>query len=98
MNAPDEHVMQLSGRLTLDVITGLFKQGLQKTARGDTLTIDFAKVEGVDSSAVSLLLAWLRTAQREGFKLAFTHVPDNLTSLANLYGVAETLSLRLSDQ
>jgi phospholipid transport system transporter-binding protein len=47
----------------------------------------------VDSSAVSLMLSWLRTANSKNVKLSFINVPDNLLSLANLYGVAESLSL-----
>jgi phospholipid transport system transporter-binding protein len=80
--------------LTIDTTTALFNTGLQLT-EGKELIIDFAKVETVDSSAVSLMLAWLRSAQRKKAKLVFINVPDNLRSLANLYGVAESLSLAL---
>jgi phospholipid transport system transporter-binding protein len=87
-----ESVLQVSGRLTIDTATAQFNKGLQLT-EGTELVIDFAKVEAVDSSAVSLMLAWLRSAQRKKVKLSFINVPDNLRSLANLYGVAESLSL-----
>jgi len=87
-----EHVLQISGRLTLDTATAYFNKGLQ-LAEGKDLIIDLVNVEAVDSSAVSLMLAWLRSAQRKNVKLSFINVPDNLRSLANLYGVAESLSL-----
>ncbi len=92
MSEQVESVLQVSGRLTIDTATAQFNKGLQLT-EGTELVIDFAKVEAVDSSAVSLMLAWLRSAQRKKVKLSFINVPDNLRSLANLYGVAESLSL-----
>ena len=77
----------------MDVTTALFGKGLPLAEGKDNIVIDFARVEDVDSSAVSLMLAWLRSAQRKKVKLSFVNVPDNLRSLAKLYGVAESLSL-----
>ena len=91
MSETDENVLQVSGRLTIDTATALFNKGLQLT-EGKELIIDLAKVEAVDSSAVSLMLSWLRTAQRKQAKLSFVNVPENLQSLANLYGVSESLT------
>jgi ABC-type transporter Mla MlaB component len=54
---------------------------------------DLAQVEAADSSAVSMLLGWLRNAQRHQAKLTFVNVPENLRSLAHLYGVADALPL-----
>ena len=82
--------LQLSGPMTLQTVKALFEHGL-KAAPGAAVEIDLAQVEAVDSSAVSLLLAWLREARRNKLTLTFTHIPDNLTSLARLYGVAELL-------
>ncbi len=93
MSEAGANVVQLSGRLTMDNATALFGKGLPIAGSGGDIVIDFAQVEAVDSSAVSLMLAWLRTAQRNKAKLSFINVPDNLRSLANLYGVAEPLSL-----
>jgi phospholipid transport system transporter-binding protein len=87
----DENVLRVSGRLTIDTATALFNKGLPLT-EGKELIIDLAKVEAVDSSAVSLMLSWLRAAQRKQVKLSFVNVPENLQSLANLYGVAESLT------
>ena len=57
------------------------------------LVIDLRQVKAVDSAAVSLMLLWLREAQRNKVNLCFTHVPENLLSLARLYDVAELLPL-----
>jgi phospholipid transport system transporter-binding protein len=80
----------LSGQLTLDTVKSLYDQGLQPNGKS-ALTVDLSQVDSVDSSAVSLLLAWLREAQRNNVNLSFSHVPDNLLSLASLYGVADML-------
>ena len=84
--------LQVSGRLTMETVAALFNTGLQPEKDG-ALVIDMAQVEAVDSAAVSLLLSWLRRAQSNRVAISFDHVPDNLLSLARLYGVAELLPL-----
>ncbi|HNC52541.1 MAG TPA: STAS domain-containing protein [Accumulibacter sp.] len=55
--------------------------------------VDLSQVAEVDSSALSVLLAWLRTAGERGISLRIAHPPANLISLATLYGVVELLPL-----
>lgn len=67
---------------------------LEESARvfaGANLVIDFSGVSDVDSSALSLLLEWRRAARAADRVIAFTHLPANLKSLADLYGVSELL-------
>ncbi len=88
----DGGCVQVPSHLTIETVTSLFKNGLQTS--GETpLVVDLAQVETVDSAAVSLLLAWLREAQSSSVKLCFAHVPENLLSLARLYGVVDMLPL-----
>jgi phospholipid transport system transporter-binding protein len=49
--------------------------------------LDFSKVTDVDTSAVSLILELKRRANAEKVELSLVNVPDNLTSLMQLYGV-----------
>jgi phospholipid transport system transporter-binding protein len=84
--------LQVSGPLTLDTAKTLYETGVQLIGR-DSLVVDMSGVEAVDSCAVSLMLNWLRAAQRNNARLVFAHVPPNLLSLAHLYGVAEMLPL-----
>jgi phospholipid transport system transporter-binding protein len=86
-------LLQVSGRLTMETVAALFNTGLQTEGAG-ALVIDLAQVEAVDSAAVSLLLSWLRRAQSSRVAISFAHVPENLLSLARLYGVAELLPLQ----
>ena len=91
--AADE-VLQLTGTLSFETLPGVLQQSAAFVARPDLperLTIDFAGITGVDSSAVALLLEWRRQAQRLGKQLAFVNLPANLLALARLYGVEELI-------
>ncbi len=89
------NMLLISGSLTMDSIGTEFAEAMQPLD-GKDWTIDLARVEAADSAAVGLLLAWLRNAQRHQAKLNFVNVPDNLYSLAGLYGVADALPLNHS--
>lgn len=78
------------GRLTIATVPALFEAGLQHLASEDLL-VDLSQVEAVDSAAVSMLLGWSRAAQRSQRALRVTGLPDDLLSLADLYGVTELL-------
>jgi len=82
--------MVVEGHLTIETVPALFETGLQHLASED-LRVDFSGVESVDSAAVSMLLGWTRAAQRSQRTLRVTGLPDDLLSLARLYGVAELL-------
>ena len=82
--------MVVHGNLTIETVPALFETGLQHLA-GEDLQLDFSRVESVDSAAVSMLLGWTRAAQRTQHELRVKGLPEDLLSLANLYGVAEML-------
>jgi phospholipid transport system transporter-binding protein len=82
--------LRVSGRLTMDTIGASFVEAMQPP-EGKNWTVDLAQVEAADSAAVGMLLSWLRNAQRHEAKLTFVNVPDNVRSLADLYGVADAL-------
>lgn len=85
----DDRLM-VQGRLTIATVPALFETGLQHLA-SENLLVDFSKVEAVDSAAVSLLLGWARAAKRNHHELRVTGLPDDLLSLARLYGVSDLL-------
>ena len=88
----DQGRVKITGPLTVDTVAPLISFSGQTAGKTDVV-IDLQQVETVDSAAVSLMLAWLREAQRNKVNLRFEHVPQNLVSLARLYGVAELLPL-----
>lgn len=53
--------------------------------------IDLAAVSDVDTASISLLFEWLRQAKARKSKAIFTNLPQNLISLATLYGVLDLI-------
>jgi phospholipid transport system transporter-binding protein len=86
----DGERMLVSGTLTLASVAADFAQGKAAIAEG-ARSVDLAAVGELDSSALALLLAWLREAKRLGCELTFANLPQGLTTIARLYGVAELL-------
>jgi phospholipid transport system transporter-binding protein len=82
--------MAVTGALTLATVAADLAQGKAAIAEG-ARSVDLAGVGELDSSALALLLAWLREARRLGGELAFSNLPQGLTTIARLYGVAELL-------
>lgn len=66
--------------------------GLEAIRSGNT-TFDLGGVAQADSSAIAVMLAWQRAAQKAGASLGFINVPDNILSLASLYDVTDLLGL-----
>ncbi len=92
MNTP--RLVQENGRYRLEgpVVMGTVRPVLEEGKRlfgADGAVVDLSGVTEVDSSAVSLLLEWMR--QRPDHTLRFDGLPENLVSIARLYGVLETL-------
>lgn len=91
--APGE-VLALDGALSFETLPDVLRASEEYAARPDLpdrLTIDFAGIDAVDSSAVALLLEWRRQAMRLGKAVAFVNLPANLMALAELYGVADLI-------
>ena len=82
--------MLVSGALTLGNVAAVLRDGSAAIGEG-VRTVDLAEVGELDSSALALLLAWLREAKRRNRSLVFANLPQGLTTIARLYGVAELL-------
>ena len=83
-------VLKIEGALNFASMPRLLAESSAYTLQAnlpDCLAIDFSNVTDIDSSAVSLLLHWRREALRLDKALRYIHVPPNLLSLAELYGV-----------
>ena len=53
------------------------------------ICVDCSRCIARDSSVVSLLLCWLRSAQKQGGTLRCTGLPPALVDLLTLYGILE---------
>ncbi|MCL2876073.1 MAG: STAS domain-containing protein [Betaproteobacteria bacterium] len=82
-------VVTLEGALTLETAAACLERGLP--AGG--MVFDFSGVTRVDSSALALLLAWLRRAKAQGGTVELRALPEPLLALARLYGIDALLPL-----
>jgi len=92
--APRSEVLKLEGPLSFESLPRVLAESAAYEAKPDLpdrLTIDFAGVTAVDSSAVALLLEWRRRALAREKQLAFENLPANLLALAELYGVTDLI-------
>ncbi len=78
-------------RIDADAVTNhnaarIVEAGVAAIRAGDAV-MDFSAVRRCDSSAVAAVLAWARAAGAAGRLLRLEAVPDDLRSLARLYGL-----------
>ena len=88
--------LRVSGPMVIANATALLQQGRQlltQPSAGGVSAVDLASVAEVDSSALSVLFGWLRTARSAGIDLRVINSPASMLSLAALYGVADSLPL-----
>lgn len=81
----------LTGTVNLENALALREEGLRLFVDPE-VTLDLAGVTEVDSAAVSLLFEWRRAALAANRRIRYVNLPDNLTSLAKLYGVTELVA------
>lgn len=86
-----DHRWEISGDVLIGTVTQLLSDSSALPISSNTV-IDFAKVEAIDTSTISLILEWKRRAQKENQPIKFVNLPANLTSLTQLYGVAELIN------
>jgi len=77
--------------VTQDNVLQLEKDGLLNLA---TLrTVDCTNLRDFDSTVLTVLLAWQKKLHADGQQISVQNVPEKLTVLARVYGVAELLGL-----
>lgn len=72
--------------------SGLLEAGRSALQPGEQV-FDFSAVTEADSSALAVMLGWLRAAALSRSTVKFAHIPAGVRSLAELYGVTELLPL-----
>lgn len=82
--------LEVSGALTLDAARGLLESGSSQLRRGETV-FDLSAVSEVDSSGLAVIFGWQRAATQAGGTIRIANPPQNLVSLATLYGVSDLL-------
>jgi phospholipid transport system transporter-binding protein len=84
--------MRVTGPMVIDSAASLKKAGDSAVTAGAAM-VDLAAVTEADSAALAILLSWLRAAQERKQALMIVNTPENIRSLATLYGVADMLPL-----
>jgi phospholipid transport system transporter-binding protein len=80
-------VVKLEGALTLETA----RARLERVLPAGDLVFDFFDVTRVDSSALALVLAWLRRLKARGDSVELRAPPESLLALARLYGIEPLL-------
>lgn len=81
----------LKGAVNIENALSLREEGLRLFTAQD-VTLDLGAVTEVDSTALSLLFEWRRAALAANRSIRYVNLPENLTSLARLYGVTELVA------
>lgn len=84
--------VEVSGDMTLPGAALLLAEG-SKALENPATVFDLAAVTDVDSSGIAVIFGWLREAQRQGKSVSIVNPPEDLLSLAAVYGVSELLPL-----
>ena len=87
----DGERLYVTGPVTLANVSQLLEAARAPLAQG-VREVDLGEVTEVDSSLLAVLISWLREAKGAGRPLAFARLPQDLRTLAQLYGVAPLLS------
>ncbi|MEE9331650.1 MAG: STAS domain-containing protein [Methylophilaceae bacterium] len=82
---------EVAGNILMDSANSLLEKSKDLSLSVDTI-IDLSQVAEIDTSAVSLMLEWQRRAMTENKQLKFENLPEGLTSLTALYGIAELIN------
>lgn len=76
----------MEGPVAIWNVREMLAQGLAEIENG-AIEVDLARVSSVDSSAIGMMLEWMRAAKRHNRSLSFLNMTQELQSLARLYGL-----------
>lgn len=81
----------VSGAMTFESVTELWRQSESMFADNTVVEIDLAKVSRTDSAGLALLIEWMRGASRQGGRIEFLNLPDQMLELARVSNVEHLL-------
>jgi len=85
----DDGRLYVSGPVTLANVSQLIEEAQSFVA--SVSVVDLGEVTELDSSLLAVLIGWLREAKAQGRTLSLSRLPQDLRTLAQLYGVAQLL-------
>jgi len=81
----------IQGKLIIATATAQLADGIAALNKGMDI-FDFSALRELDSTALAIILACRREAERLGKQLHCINLPENLKNLAALYGVENYIS------
>lgn len=85
---------ELSGDVSLKTVGKLYEDSCKLFAGKKTIAVDFLKISSFDSAIISLILSWLRLAQKAGhLHITFQNIPDKLEYLIKAYRLDEIIRI-----
>lgn len=91
--AAGDGVFSVSGPVTFETVTELWRASHGKFDRSGAVRIDLGGITEIDSAGLSLLLEWVRWARRQAGNVSFEHPPPKLLALARIGDVDQLLSI-----
>lgn len=89
---PNEYL--LSGQLTYDNAQTSLQAGNALFNQSDTaLSLDFSRVDRVDTAGIAVLLAWTRLSQQNQQSLTLCHLPKQAQVLIENSGLTRLLPI-----
>lgn len=81
---------EVSGPMTMAGAAALLAEG-EAAILANASTFDLAAVTEMDSSCLAVVFGWMRAARDGGKIVRLLNPPQNLLSLAEVYGVSDLL-------
>lgn len=82
-----------SGALTRATITRAFDKKYRSLVNGESITIDLAKVNQIDTAGLAWILLLIELAITKSCKISLVNLPDDLLKLAKLSAVDTLLPI-----
>jgi phospholipid transport system transporter-binding protein len=91
LHAAGNGCFQVTGPVVFATAGSLLASSHDLFAGTGPIRVDLAGVTRVDSSALALLIEWLRLARFGGREISFEGIPEKLRSIARLCGVEDMI-------
>jgi phospholipid transport system transporter-binding protein len=92
LSAAGENNFKVSGVVSFETASQLREAGTRLLDRYSELCFDFVNVTRADSSAIALLLSWIRYANKKHKQILFINLPRQLWDIATVSGVSALLN------
>lgn len=91
----NEDQVSLSGDLNYTTVVSALNENVfgVNASASQAISVDFSEVVNVDSSALALMVHWLREAKKRNLIVEFNHTPPKLIALAEMSNLDEVLPI-----